>query len=143
MSVTIISKEHKIVWVSKTRLGQGFSICVSVMVRTLPMITYFRTVFWVLHEVLTLISYLGCCECLKLTWKLVPSFVLRMRELNKCYATPRKSVCACVNITVICIANVCERVVKCSECCQNLKMEATSMFCLFYENASGIMNVTT
>ena len=37
----------------------------------------------------------------------------------------------------------CERVVKCSECCQKLKMEATSMFCLFYENASGIMNVTT
>jgi hypothetical protein len=30
-----------------------------------------------------------------------------------------------------------------SECCQKLKMEATSMFCLFYKNASGIMNVTT
>jgi hypothetical protein len=37
----------------------------------------------------------------------------------------------------------CERDVKCSECCERLKMEATSMFCLFYENASGIMNVTT
>jgi hypothetical protein len=30
----------------------------------------------------------------------------------------------------------CERDVKCSECCQKLKMEVTSMFCLFYENAS-------
>jgi hypothetical protein len=37
----------------------------------------------------------------------------------------------------------CERVLKCSECCQKLKMDATSMFCLFYENASGITNVTT
>jgi hypothetical protein len=37
----------------------------------------------------------------------------------------------------------CERDVKCSECCEKLKMEATSMFCLFYENTSGIMNVTT
>jgi hypothetical protein len=37
----------------------------------------------------------------------------------------------------------CERDIKCSECCQKLEMEATSMFCLFYENASGIMNVTT
>jgi hypothetical protein len=37
----------------------------------------------------------------------------------------------------------CERDVKCSEGCQKLKMGATSMFCLFYENVSGIMNVTT
>jgi hypothetical protein len=37
----------------------------------------------------------------------------------------------------------CERDVKCSECCQKLKMEATSMFCFLYENASGIMNVAT
>ena len=57
--------------------------------------------------------------------------------------TPRKNVCACVNSTEICIANVMSIDVKCSECCQKLKMEGTSMFCLFYENASGIMNVTT
>jgi hypothetical protein len=63
---------------------------------------------------------------------------------NDIEPTPRKNVCVCVNITEIYIANERDvKNVKCSECCQKLKMEATSMFCLFYENASGIMNVTT
>jgi hypothetical protein len=52
-----------------------------------------------------------------------------LQKVNKSdsdyYRTPRKNVCACINITEICIANVLSIVVKCSECCQKLKMEAT------------------
>jgi hypothetical protein len=91
----------------------------------------------------------------------------RLESRKQSTPTPRKNVCACVNLTEICLANVVSSTPWKSVCwCMrqphwNLPCEpwyqvfwrlsrtqnggawqgATSMFCFFCENGSGIMNV--
>ena len=54
-----------------------------------------------------------------------------------------ENVCACVTLTEICLANVVSSIPKVDKNSKWKRQGATSMFWLFCENSSEIMNVTT